>query len=129
MRPFGLCTLIVGFAAGAQGCAPTPVIYLTEPSGVHSEWKANAIGRGAKPVREFLEKAHADGLSRDDTVKLTVRALLEVVQTGAAMIEVAVMTADGAVQHLSVDDVQAVIDVVEREKAEEADKRRTTATA
>jgi len=132
VRPFGLCTLIVGFnAADASqpGSEPAPVIYLTEPSGVHSEWKANAIGRGGKPVREFLEKAFTDALSRDETVKLTVRALLEVVQTGAAMIEIAVMTADGVVQHLTVDDVQRVIEVVEREKAEEAEKRRTTTSA
>ena len=110
--------------------SPSPVIYLTEPSGVHSEWKANAIGRGGKTVREFFEKAFVEDLSAADAIKMTVRGLLEVVQTGAANIEIAVMTADNAVKQLSLEEIQAAIDEVENEKAEEAEKRRsTTATA
>ena len=58
-------------------------MYQTEPSGIYSEWKANAIGRSSKTVREFLEKNHKDDLNRDDAIKLTVKSLLEVVQTGA----------------------------------------------
>ena len=53
--------------------------------------QANAIGRSSKTVREFLEKNHKDDMSRDDTIKLTVKSLLEVVQTGAKNIEISVM--------------------------------------
>lgn len=112
---------MVGFNAPAM----TPTIYLTEPSGVHSEWKANAIGRGGKTVREFLEKSFVEGLSDAEAVKLTVRGLLEVVQTGAANIEIAVMDPSNAVKQLSTEEIQKIIDEVEKEKQEEAEKKRT----
>lgn len=121
-----MCTLVVGFNAPSKlNSSPTPVIYLTEPSGVHSEWKANAIGRGGKTVREFFEKSFIEDLSRTDAIKMTVRGLLEVVQTGAANIEIAVMdAADNVVKQLSLEEIQNAIDEVEKEKAEEAEKRR-----
>jgi 20S proteasome alpha/beta subunit len=53
--------------------------------------QANAIGRSSKTVREFLEKNHKDDLSREDTIKLTIKSLLEVVQTGAKNIEISIM--------------------------------------
>lgn len=40
--------------------------------------KANAIGRNAKTVREFLEKNYKEGLNDKDTIKLAIKALLEV---------------------------------------------------
>ena len=83
---------------------------MTEPSGIYSAWKvrkvivpqvlcmaymlyfqASAIGRSSKTVREFLEKNYQDDMSREETIKLTVKSLLEVVQTGAKNIEISVM--------------------------------------
>ena len=66
--------------------------------------QANAIGRSSKTVREFLEKNHKDDLGRDDAIKLTVKSLLEVVQTGAKNIEISVMESYGKItvcRHLS----------------------------
>jgi 20S proteasome alpha/beta subunit len=60
-------------------------------------YQANAIGRSSKTVREFLEKNHKDDLSRDDAIKLTIKSLLEVVQTGAKNIEISVMEGYGKV--------------------------------
>ena len=57
--------------------------------------KANAVGRSSKTVREFLEKNHKDDMDRADTIKLTVKSLLEVVQTGAKNIEITVMESFG----------------------------------
>lgn len=131
VRPFGVSTLVVGVdAAGADGSPARPRLFLTEPSGIHSEWRACAIGRGAKGVREFLEKEMPAESSPDDApdddaaVRLAVAGLLEVVQSGAAGMEVAVLGADGAVRTLSEDAVRAVVDVIEAERAAEAERRR-----
>jgi 20S proteasome subunit alpha 4 len=86
-RPFGLSTLIVGFDYDG-----TSHLYQTDPSGTYHEWKANAIGRNAKSVREFLEKNYTDEIYESDQqcVKLAIRALLEVVQSGSKNVEIAV---------------------------------------
>lgn len=86
-RPFGLSALIVGFDYDG-----TSHLYQTDPSGTYHEWKANAIGRNANSVREFLEKNYTDEVANSDSacVKLCIRALLEVVQSGAKNVEIAV---------------------------------------
>jgi 20S proteasome alpha/beta subunit len=59
--------------------------------------QANAIGRSSKTVREFLEKNHKDEMTRDESIKLTVKSLLEVVQTGAKNIEISVLDGYGKI--------------------------------
>merc|ERR1712168_326489 len=87
-RPFGLSALIVGFDYDG-----TPRLYQTDPSGTYHEWKANAIGRSAKTVREYLKKGYTDEVSEkdDECIKLALRALLEVVQSGGKNVELAVL--------------------------------------
>jgi 20S proteasome alpha/beta subunit len=41
--------------------------------GACSEWKANALGKSDKIVKEFLEKNYTENLSEVDTIKLTVK--------------------------------------------------------
>ena len=55
--------------------------------------QANAIGRSAKTVREFLEKHFSEEqvATERGTIKLALKALLEVVQSGSKNMEVAVM--------------------------------------
>jgi 20S proteasome alpha/beta subunit len=48
-------------------------------------------------VREFLEKNHKDDMTREESIKLTIKSLLEVVQTGAKNIEISVMEGYGKV--------------------------------
>lgn len=93
VRPFGISTLIIGFDLDGK-----PRLYQTDPAGTSSEWKANAIGRSASTVREFLEKNHKEDMETNDTVKLAVKSLLEVVQTGAKNIEIVVMDSDSHVK-------------------------------
>ncbi|CAG8629234.1 11028_t:CDS:2, partial [Ambispora gerdemannii] len=88
VRPFGISTLIIGFDPHDKA----PKLYQTDPSGIYSAWKANAIGRSSKTVREFLEKNHKDELTEEESIKLTVKSLLEVVQTGAKNIEITIMS-------------------------------------
>jgi len=65
---------------------------------VQNSPQACAIGRANKTVREFLEKNYTDNLERDAAIKLAVKSLLEVVQTGAKNIEISVMESFGVVR-------------------------------
>ncbi|EON63108.1 proteasome component PRE6 [Coniosporium apollinis CBS 100218] len=121
VRPFGISTLIVGFDPNDK----SPRLYQTEPSGIYSAWKANAIGRSSKTVREFLERNHKADMEREDTIKLTVKSLLEVVQTGAKNIEIAVMAPGKPIEMLPVEDIEKYVESINTEKQEEAATRRT----
>jgi len=88
-RPFGLSTLIVGF--DDDGCGD-PHLYQTDPSGTYSEWSANAIGRNSKMVVEYLEKHYKEEkMDEEASIRLTVQALLEVVESGSKNIQVYVL--------------------------------------
>ena len=118
VRPFGVATLVIGFDTDG-----TPRLYQTDPAGTFSEWKANAIGRNSKTVVEFLEK-HYDEHSGEgqESVKLAVKAIMEVVEAGAKNIEVAVMRKGEPVTILKEDEVDAIVKLVEEEKEAEAKK-------
>jgi len=120
-RPFGLSTLIIGFDNDS-----TPRLYSTDPAGTHFEWMANAIGRSAKTVREFLEKSYTAELvsSERETIKLALRALLEVVQSGSKNMEVAVMRRHKPLEILSTDELDEMIKEIEKEKEDEAEKKK-----
>ena len=90
--------------------------------------KANAIGRSSKTVREFLERNHKDEMDREDTIKLTVKSLLEVVQTGAKNIEIAIMAPGKTIEMLPVEDIESYVKSIEAEKQEEAAKKKTGRT-
>ena len=60
--------------------------------------QANAIGRSSKTVREFLEKNWKANMDRSEVIQLAVKSLLEVVQTGAKNIDLAVMDGFGKVR-------------------------------
>ena len=83
---------MIGFDANKKS-----KLFLTDPSGINSEWRANAIGRNSKNVLEFLEKSFVENMTSSETVKLTVKALLEVVQSGAKSMEIAVMNNESKV--------------------------------
>jgi 20S proteasome subunit alpha 4 len=85
--------------------------------------KANAIGRSSKTVREFLERNHKPAMNREDTIKLTIRSLLEVVQTGAKNIEIAIMEPGGVLEMLDTEKIEAYVKEIDNEKQEEAARR------
>ncbi|KAG2192574.1 proteasome subunit alpha type-7 [Mucor mucedo] len=123
VRPFGISTLIVGFDN------KEPKLYMTEPSGIYTAWKANSIGRSSKTVREFLEKNYNEEMNENETIKLAIKSLLEVVQTGAKNIEIAVMTADSTVKRLEQEEVESVVAEIEKEKEAEAEKKKKPSVA
>ncbi|KAL1921931.1 uncharacterized protein VTP21DRAFT_10573 [Calcarisporiella thermophila] len=119
VRPFGISTLIIGFDSDN-----VPKLFQTEPAGTYNAWKANAIGRSSKTVREFLEKNYKDDLSREEAIKLTVKSLLEVVQTGAKNIEIALMGMDKKIKLLEMEEVERIVAEIEKEKEAEAEKKK-----
>nr|KAG5713000.1 hypothetical protein BaRGS_021794 [Batillaria attramentaria] len=88
--------------------------------------QANTIGRSAKTVREFLEKHYTDDVaaSERETIKLALKALLEVVQSGAKNMEVAVMRRGQALQMMESDEIEKYITEIEKEREEEAEKKK-----
>nr|AAW25448.1 SJCHGC04094 protein [Schistosoma japonicum] len=129
-RPFGVSTLICGFNQDG-----TPHLYQTDPFGTHFEWLANAIGKNAKVAREFLEKNYPeDAVSTEyGTVKLAVKSLMEVVQSGAKYMELAVMKWKPSVkpgepfvdwQMLEYADIQKYVQDIEKKREKEAEKKR-----
>jgi 20S proteasome subunit alpha 4 len=119
-RPFGVSLLIVGFDE-----KKTPKLYQTDPAGAYHEWKANATGRGAKSVREYLEKNYSPEAvqTRDDTVVLAIKALLEVVQSGSKSMELAVMERGKQLTFLEPDEIETYIKRIEKQR-EEGDKKK-----
>lgn len=126
-RPYGISCLLTGFDDDG-----TPHLYQTDPAGVYTEWKANAIGRNAKTVREFLEKnfTSTDGgvETEHGTIKLAVKALLEVVQLGGKNLEVAVMKRGEAMRMMPVEEIEKYVAEIEEEKEKEAALKRKERT-
>eukprot|EP00123_Amoebidium_parasiticum_P007538 comp18185_c0_seq1/m.19024 comp18185_c0_seq1/g.19024 ORF comp18185_c0_seq1/g.19024 comp18185_c0_seq1/m.19024 type:complete len:259 (-) comp18185_c0_seq1:38-814(-) len=121
VRPFGISTLVIGFDTDG-----TSHLFQTEPSGTYSEWQANAIGPASTTVREFLEKHYSEEVaaSSEETVRLAVRALLEVVQSGGKNIEIAVLTREKGLQLYENEEVDRIVKEIEKAKEAEADKKK-----
>jgi 20S proteasome subunit alpha 4 len=121
MRPFGISMLMVGFDDDGSSH-----LYQTDPSGTYHEWKANAIGRSSKTVQEYLEKNYSDDeIESDDyVVKLTLKALLEVVQTGSKNIEMAIMKRGEPMRLLETNEIEEYVKQIEKEKEEEVEKKK-----
>jgi 20S proteasome subunit alpha 4 len=64
-------------------------------------------------------------MDREATVKLTIKSLLEVVQTGAKNIEIAIMAPGKPMEMLPLEDIEAYVKNIEQEKVEEAAKKKT----
>jgi 20S proteasome subunit alpha 4 len=67
-------------------------------------------------------------MGREETIKLTVKSLLEVVQTGAKNIEIAIMAPNNAIEMLPIEDIESYVKSIEAEKQEEAAKKKTGRT-
>ena len=67
-------------------------------------------------------------MDREETIKLTVKSLLEVVQTGAKNIEIAITAPGKPLEMLPVEDIEGYVKSIESEKQEEAAKKKTGRT-
>ena len=132
-RPFGLCCLVVGVETEGP-LLGKPRLFLTEPSGLHSEWLACSVGKGGKAAREFLEakiktQAEADKLPRDQAFRLAVEALMEVVQNGVQGMDIAFLDRSSplTLQYMTPEDIQKYVDLIDKERAEEAERKKAAA--
>lgn len=69
-------------------------------------------------MREYLEKNYPEeGIeSSEETIKLALRALLEVVESGSKNLEVAIVTRDGGLKFLEDSELDPLIQAIEQEK-------------
>ncbi|CAN0112540.1 unnamed protein product [Ascophyllum nodosum] len=115
MRPFGVSSILAGFSQDGQ-----PQIYQTDPAGTYSAWKANAVGgSNSNNMREFLEKNWANDMDEAAAKKLCMKALLEVVDSGAKNMEIAIVRFQKPIEMMTEEMMQAVAAELEAE-AEEA---------
>lgn len=117
-RPFGISCLIAGFDPESG----QPRLFQTDPSGTYFEWKANAIGRSGKSVREYLEKKYEDDSQFQDeksVVKLAVGALMEVVQSRENNMEVAICRKDVPYELMPSDELEKLLKEIQEEKDKE----------
>jgi 20S proteasome subunit alpha 4 len=113
VRPFGISTFMIGYEG------KEPRLYQTEPSGAYSLWKANAIGRNSKTLREFLEKNYKEGLTNDEAIRLAVETLMEVVES-SKNIEICIMTGPKQFQTLEDETIDKFVKEIEKKREEEA---------
>lgn len=117
-RPFGIATFLAGF--GEDG---SPQLWQTDPAGTYTSWKANATGRQMKPLREFLEKHYKEEATTEEGVKLAVMTLMEVVESGAKNIEIAVLRRGSQTEKLEASVVESVVAEIEAEREEDIDEK------
>lgn len=107
VRPFGVSLLIAGSDdAGSR-------LYMTDPSGAYWGYKAQAIGSGAQTVKEMLEKEYKDDLNLDQSIKLALKSLKQVIETEFApnKLEIAMIrNEDRVFKILEPEEVQSYID-------------------
>merc|ERR1712070_704669 len=119
VRPFGVTSMLAGFDEDG-----TPQLWQTEPSGNYSAWKATATGRSAKNTLEFLEKNYPkEGENyaappKMDAIKLAVRALSEVVESGSKNIDIAIIEQGHPLTMLEDSVLDDICAQIEQEKEE-----------
>lgn len=113
VRPFGVSIFIVGFDED-DTAEPVPRLLLTEPSGSCTVWKAHAIGRNSKNLKQFLEKQYEDDMSEEQTIRLAVESLLESVES-EKHIEIAVQKKGEELRNLSTEEIDAIVESIKKE--------------
>lgn len=75
-----------------------------------------------------MERNYKEDMDRQATIRLAIKSLLEVVQTGAKNIEIALMAPGASMELLPTDEIEGFVKEIEQEKQEEAAKKKTGRT-
>lgn len=120
-RPYGVSTIVGGFNENGQ-----PQLWKTDPSGMSTAWQAAAIGRHDQTIVDYMEKTYKPEMSRDECIHFAIKSLLEVVESGSKNIELLVLQYKQA-GYVAEDELTAFVERVEKEKEEEAAKKKRQA--
>ena len=118
VRPFGLSCIIAGFDEGKD----EPKLFLTDPSGQVSMWKAGVIGKNSDKVLGILEEKFKDNMTEDEVLKCTIDAMLQYVEAGSKNMEVAVLKPGNQFNIVPDEKIEEIIKQVEASKKKD-DKR------
>ena len=118
VRPFGLSCIIAGFDQGTA----LPKLYLTDPSGQVTMWRAGAIGKNSDKVQGILEEKYKDNLTEEEAIKCTIEVMLQFVEAGSKNMEIAVLRPGEGFEIVSDEKVESIINSVEAEKKDEKKK-------
>merc|ERR1712204_17316 len=81
-----------------------------------------------KTWREFLEKnfpsTDVQNVTEHDTIKLAVKALLEVVQLGGKNLEIAVMSRGQPMRMMNLEEIEIYVKEIDEEKEKEAAQKK-----
>lgn len=72
-RPFGVSLMFAGINS-------EPRLFLTDPTGIHFEYKATAMGEAEDELKEILAKEYKETLSIEEGIALGVSALKRVLK-------------------------------------------------
>ena len=112
VRPFGLSCIIGGFDEGKT----EPKLYMTDPSGQITMWKAGAIGKNSDKVLGILEEKYKDNISEEEALKFTIDAMLQYVESGSKNMEIAVIKPGNVFNIVPDEQVDEIIKQVEANK-------------
>jgi 20S proteasome subunit alpha 3 len=123
LRPFGVAFLFAGWdeSHGYQ-------LYMSDPSGNYSGWKATCIGQNNQGGKSLLKTEYEEGLSIPAAIKLAVKVLIksmDATTAAADRLEFCVLSKEGdkLVQRILPEaDVQRIITEVQAEAKPEGDE-------
>ena len=118
VRPFGISCIIGGFDEGKD----EPKLFMTDPSGQITMWKAGAIGKNSDKVLGILEEKYKDNMTEDEVLKCTIDAMLQYVEAGSKNMEVAVLKPGNQFYIVPDEKIDEIIKQVEAGKKKD-DKR------
>ncbi|MCQ2818224.1 MAG: archaeal proteasome endopeptidase complex subunit alpha [archaeon] len=115
VRPFGLSCLIGGFDEGTD----IPKLYMTDPSGQITQWKAAAIGKNSEKVIGLLENGYTDDMSQEDCLLLAIDSMMQYVESGSKNMEIGLMIPGQNMQILTDEFVDDLIKKINDKKKDE----------
>lgn len=117
VRPFGLSCIIAGFDQGSV----EPKMYLTDPSGQLTLWKAGAVGKNSDRVLGILEEKYKEDMGEEEVLKSVIDVMLQFVEAGSKNMEVALLK-PGEMINISDEKVDELINAAEQKMKEEKKK-------